>query len=76
VGLSVLLNTQAGCQNLDLTLRIARQLYAKYREYQRMCFGPRFAVYEVWLDNMGTLFDGPQLHNAPRQGHEEEQTAG
>ena len=76
VGLSVLLNTQAGCQNLDLTLRIARQLYAKYREYQRMCFGPRFAVYEVWLDNMGTLFDGPQLHNVPRQGHEEEQTAG
>ena len=59
VGLSVLLNTQAGAQNLDLTLRIARKLYERYRAYQRLCFGPRFAVYEVWLDNMETLFGEP-----------------
>ena len=56
VGLSVLLNTQAGAQNLDRTLRIARQLYERYRGYQRLCFGPRFSVYEVWLDNMESLF--------------------
>jgi hypothetical protein len=56
VGLSVLLNTQTGAQNLERTLRIARQLYERYRGYQRLCFGPRFSVYEVWLDNMESLF--------------------
>ena len=61
VGLSVLLNTQAGTQNLDRTLRIARQLYERYRGYQRLCFGPRYSVYEVWLDNMDSLFSSPSL---------------
>ena len=80
VGLSILLNTQAGVQNLDVTLRIARELYNKYREYQRLCFGPRFSVYEVWLDNMGPLFEGPRLRSGSTgrsQGDEEEvRTAG
>ena len=76
VGLSVLINTQAGAQNLDQTLRIARQLYKKYREYQRLCFGPRFTVYEVWLDDMDTLFEEPKLHSGPHVGGEEEQTVG
>ena len=65
VGLSVLLNTQAGAQNLDRTLRIARQLYERYCEYQRLCFGPRFSVYEVWLDNMESLFASPQSPRTP-----------
>ena len=84
VGLSVLLNTQAGTQNLQRTLRIARQLYGKYREYQRLCFGPRFSVYEIWLDNMESFFGGshdPIHHNddSPcndQHSHEELQTTG
>lgn len=76
VGLSQLLNAQAGVQNLDQTLRIARDLYVKYREYQRLCFGPRFAVYEVWLDNTATLFERPMLHSSPRVGGDEQHTAG
>ena len=84
VGLSVLLNTQAGTQNLQRTLRIARQLYGKYREYQRLCFGPRFSVYEIWLDNMELFFGGshdPIHHNDDpphndQQSHEELQTTG
>ena len=76
VGLSILLNTQAGVQNLDVTLRIARELYNKYREYQRLCFGPRFSVYEVWLDNMGPLFEGPRLRRGSQGDEEEERTAG
>ena len=67
VGLSVLLNMQAGKQKLDRTLYVARQLYTRYREYQRQCFGPRFSVYEVWLDNMGTLFDVANSSNGSQR---------
>ena len=56
VGLSILLNTQAGVQSLTRSLKIARRLYERYREYQRLCFGTRFSVYDVWLDNMETMF--------------------
>ena len=76
VGLSQLLNAQAGMQNLDQTLRIAHELYVKYRQYQRLCFGPRFAVYEVWLDNMDTLFERPTLHSSPQVASDEQHTAG
>ena len=77
VGLSVLLNTQAGTQKLDRTINIARQLYARYREYQRSCFGPRFSVYEIWLDQMESLFDAPNssIHSQPH-ATEEAQTTG
>ena len=79
VGLSILLNTQAGVQNLNLTLRIAHQLYKTYQQYQRMCFGPRFSVYEVWLDNMGPMFERPREEGRGRGGEgegEEERTVG
>ena len=80
VGLSVLLNTQAGAQNLKLTLRIARQLYDRYREYQRLCFGPRFSVYEIWLDNTESFFggrrNGDSLHDQHRRDNSDSQTTG
>ena len=53
VGLSVLLNTQAGVQNLDATLRVAKQLYKTYKEYQVMCFGQNAAALNTWLDDTG-----------------------
>ena len=52
VGLSVLLNAQAGMQNLDHTLQVARQLFKMYRYYQLMYFGPENG--NRWLDALGT----------------------
>lgn len=52
VGLSVLLNAQAGMQNLDHTLQVARQLFKMYRYYQRMYYGPENG--DKWLDALGT----------------------
>lgn len=48
--LSTILNSQAAKQDLDKTLRIARQLYRVYRKYQEMCFGPN-GNYDNWLDD-------------------------
>lgn len=50
VGLSVLLNTQAGMQNLSSTLRVARHLYSIYRRYQAMCSCTGDGL-NVWLDD-------------------------
>ena len=51
VGLSVLLNAQAGMQNLDHTLRVARHLFKKYQHYQHMYFGMENS--HMWLDAFG-----------------------
>ena len=50
VGLSVLLNTQAGMQNLPATLRVARHLYSIYRRYQAMCSCTGNGL-NIWLDD-------------------------
>ena len=50
VGLSVLLNTQAGEQDLTATLRIAKRLYSIYRHYQCMCSCTRDSL-NIWLDD-------------------------
>ena len=51
VGLSVLLNTQAGTQDLDMTLDVAKNLYKSYREYQMTIFGSRPEDLDTWLDD-------------------------
>ena len=56
VGLSILLNTQAGVQSLPRSVKTPRWLHERYREYQRLCFRTRFSVYDVWLDNMEKMF--------------------
>ena len=50
VGLSVLMNNNAGRQNLDRTLCYARFLHGQYRNYQRMCFGEGPGNAQ-WLDS-------------------------
>ena len=50
VGLSVLLNTQAGAQDLTATLRVAKRLYSIYRHYQCMCSCTRDSL-NIWLDD-------------------------
>ena len=51
VGLSVLLNTQAGTQDLDDTLDVAKNLYKTYREYQMTVFGSNPEDLDTWLDD-------------------------
>ena len=51
VGLSVLLNTQAGTQDLDETLAVAKKLYKMYREYQMTVFGSKPEDLDTWLDD-------------------------
>ena len=51
VGLSVLLNTQAGSQDLDMTLDVAKNLYKTYREYQMTVFGSKPEDLDTWLDD-------------------------
>lgn len=51
VGLSVLLNTQAGTQDLDVTLAVAKNLYKTYREYQMTIFGSKPEDLDTWLDD-------------------------
>jgi hypothetical protein len=51
VGLSVLLNTQAGTQDLDTTLDVAKNLYKVYREYQMTIFGSKPEDLDTWLDD-------------------------
>lgn len=51
VGLSVLLNTQAGTQDLDVTLQVAKNLYKTYREYQMTVFGSKPEDLDTWLDD-------------------------
>ena len=51
VGLSVLLNTQAGTQDLDVTLAVAKNLYKMYREYQMTVFGSKPEDLDTWLDD-------------------------
>ena len=48
--LSMILNAQAGVQDLDTTLKVAHQLYTLYRKYQEMCFGESGQC-EIWLDD-------------------------
>ena len=47
VGLSVILNTQAGRQNVEKTLYIARDLYRIYKDYQ---MGYNVQSLDTWLD--------------------------
>ena len=56
VGLSVLLNTQAGVQDLTTTLRVAKRLYSIYRHYQYMCLCTREGT-NVWLDDAPVVRD-------------------
>ena len=51
VGLSVLLNAQAGTGDLNVTLRVAGKLYKAYREYQMTYFGSRPQDLDTWLDD-------------------------
>ena len=48
--LSTVLNTQAASQDLDKTLRVARQLYRIYRHYQEMWFGAQGVSPEEYCD--------------------------
>lgn len=50
VGLSVLLNAQAGTQDLPTTLRVAQRLLKVYQDYQLMYFGPGVRGRSLWLD--------------------------
>ena len=49
--LSAILNSQTGCQNLDVTLKVALNLYRKYKKYQSMCFGGYDRYSNTWLDD-------------------------
>ena len=51
VGLSMLLNSQAGTQDLDVTLDVARNLYKTYREYQMTFLGSKPEDLDTWLDD-------------------------
>lgn len=51
VGLSVLLNAQAGSQDLDVTLQVAKNLYKTYREYQMTYLGSDPEDLDTWLDD-------------------------
>lgn len=64
VGLSVLLNAQAGRQDIDLTLQVAKRLYKTYRKYQLMYFGPEYLDY--WLDMDGVVKERGE-NNGPQE---------
>ena len=51
VGLSVVLNTQAGKQNVEKTLYVARDLYRIYKSYQVDFFGDDGQSLNTWLDD-------------------------
>lgn len=51
VGLSVILNTQAGRQDINKTLYVARDLYQVYRSYQVDLFGDNKQSLNTWLDD-------------------------
>ena len=51
VGLSVLLNAQAGTQDIDVTLDVARDLYKTYREYQMTFLNDNPEDLDTWLDD-------------------------
>lgn len=51
VGLSVLLNAQAGTQDIDVTLDVARHLYKTYREYQMTFLNNSPEDLDTWLDD-------------------------
>ena len=51
--LSMILNSQAGVQDLDVTLKVALSLYKTYRQYQEMCFGGSGRDLNTWLDDTG-----------------------
>ena len=51
VGLSVVLNTQAGKQNVEKTLYVARDLYRIYKSYQVNFFGEDGQSLNTWLDD-------------------------
>ena len=61
VGLSVLLNTQAGEQELTSTLKVARTLFRMYRSYQCIYFGQGPKTCSMWLD--------VDDHNREREQH-------
>ncbi len=63
VGLSVLLNAQAGAQNLGRTLRIAQRLFVAYQHYQLMYFGPGVKGQNQWLDADGGRHDNVDSNN-------------
>ena len=75
VGLSVLLNTQAGTQDLDETLRVARNLYKTYREYQMTFLGSNPEDLDTWLDDDRTVDaeEGGNGHQDP--DHHEDRTS-
>ena len=67
VGLSVLLNTQAGVQDLTATLRIAKRLHSIYRHYQCMCSCTREGL-NIWLDDapvVRVLQQGTDIESNP-----------
>ena len=49
--LSEILNAQAGIQDLDETLRVARELCRTYRKYQAACFKGSNRKMDCWLDD-------------------------
>ena len=51
--LSEILNSQAGMQNLDRTLRGAHRLYKTYRDYQVAAFKWSNKSVDCWLDDTG-----------------------
>ena len=51
VGLSVILNSQAGRQDVNKTLYVARDLYRIYRSYQAACFEGDPNALNTWLDD-------------------------
>ena len=65
VGLSVLLNAQAGTQNIDSTLRVAKRLYKTYRKYQLGYFGPENL--DHWLDSDVVVKEKRGANNGPQE---------
>lgn len=53
IGLSVLMNNNAGRQELDKTIYFARQLQRQYQHYQKLCFGEGPA-HRQWLDSVAS----------------------
>lgn len=51
VGLSQILNSQAGRQDVNKTLYVARDLYRIYRGYQASCSGGDPNALNTWLDD-------------------------
>lgn len=67
VGLSVLLNAQAGMQDLDETLAVAKNLYKTYREYQMTVFGSKPRDLDTWLDDDRTYVSNDNSENGDEE---------